>query len=153
MRASKESTRYQTNDLSMNMKACVKNKEVTKELDFSVSRSGGPGGQNVNKVNSKVSLRFDVANSGSLSEEEKATIMEKLPSRITNEGVLILTAQSKRTQLQNKEAAIQKFNQLMGRAFARKKARKATKPTKSSVQKRLDKKKMQAEKKKMRQGF
>lgn len=134
------------------MKACVRNKEVTNELDFTATRSGGPGGQNVNKVNSKVNLRFDVGSSPSLSPEEKETIMEKLSNRISVDGVLILSAQSKRTQLQNKEAAIQKFNQLMGRAFARKKARKATKPTKGSVERRLNKKKMQADKKKMRKS-
>lgn len=131
--------------------ARVKNKDVTSELDISASRSGGPGGQNVNKVNSKINLRFDVKQSPSLTEEEKEKILDKLSSRITNEGVLILSASSKRTQLQNKEAAIEKFNQLMGRAFAKRKARKATKPTKGSIKRRLKSKKIQSEKKKMRQ--
>jgi ribosome-associated protein len=135
----------------MTLTAKVKSKDVTNELDLSASRSGGPGGQNVNKVNSKISLRFDVKQSPSLTEEEKEKILEKLSSRITTEGVLILSASSKRTQLQNKEAAIAKFNQLMGRAFAKRKARKATKPTKGSIKKRLKSKKIQSEKKKMRQ--
>ena len=135
----------------MILTAKVKNKDVTNELDLSASRSGGPGGQNVNKVNSKINLRFDVKQSPSLTEEEKEKILEKLSSRITNEGVLILSASSKRTQLQNKEAAIVKFNQLMGRAFAKRKVRKATKPTKGSIKRRLKNKKIQSEKKKMRQ--
>ena len=135
----------------MNLTARVRHKDVTNELDFNASKSGGPGGQNVNKVNSKVTLRFDVANATSLTEYEKETIQKKLATRITTEGVLIISAQSKRTQLQNKEAAITKFNQLMGRAFAKKKIRKATKPTRSSVKKRLNKKKMHSEKKKLRQ--
>lgn len=135
----------------MILKARVKNKDVTNELDISATRSGGPGGQNVNKVNSKINLRFDVKQSPSLSDEEKEKILERLGSRITNEGVLILSASSKRTQLQNKEAAIEKFNQLMGRAFTKRKARKATKPTKGSIKRRLKNKKIQSEKKKMRQ--
>lgn len=137
----------------MNLTARVKSKDVTNELDFTASKSGGPGGQNVNKVNSKITLRFDVQNSESLSEEEKEKISEKLANRISTDGVLIITAQSKRTQLQNKEAAIEKFNQLMGKTFARKKKRKATKPTKASKEKRLKSKKMHSEKKKMRQSL
>lgn len=135
----------------MILTAKIKNKDVTNELDLSASRSGGPGGQNVNKVNSKISLRFDVKQSPSLTEEEKEKILEKLSSRITTEGVFIISASNKRTQLQNKEAAIVKFNQLMGRVFTRKKVRKATKPTKGSIKKRLKSKKIQSEKKKMRQ--
>lgn len=138
---------------NMNLTAKVKNKDVTHELDFTASRSSGPGGQNVNKVNSKITLRFDVANSGALTDEEKEIIHQKLGNRISNEGILILTGQSKRTQLQNKEAAIQKFNKLMGNAFSKRKARKATRPTKASVKKRLKKKKMHSEKKKMRQNI
>ncbi|WP_017731207.1 alternative ribosome rescue aminoacyl-tRNA hydrolase ArfB [Nafulsella turpanensis] len=133
--------------------ARVRNKDVTSELDFNASKSGGPGGQNVNKVNSKITLRFDVKNSQLLTEEEKEKISDKLSSRISNDGILIINAQSKRTQLQNKEAAIIKFNQLMGKAFARKKFRKATKPTKSSVKKRLNEKKKHSEKKKLRQNI
>lgn len=137
----------------MNLTARVRNKDVTSELDFTASKSGGPGGQNVNKVNSKVTLRFDVQKSELLTEEEKEKISEKLANRISTDGVLIITAQSKRTQLQNKEAAIEKFNHLIGKAFARKKIRRATKPTKSSVKKRLDDKKKHSEKKKMRQNL
>ena len=137
----------------MDLTANIRNTDVTNELVFTTSRSGGPGGQNVNKVNSKVTLRFDVANSPSLSDQKKERIMEKLSNRITNEGELILSAQHMRTQLQNKEAVIAKFNQLMETAFAPQKIRRPTKPSKSAVKKRLNEKKMHAEKKKMRQGF
>lgn len=133
--------------------ARVRSKDVTPELEFTASKSGGPGGQNVNKVNSKITLRFNVNGSQLLSEEEKEKIKEKLFNRITNDGELLISAQSKRTQLQNKEAAIIKFNQLMGKAFSRRKFRKATKPTRSSVKKRLKNKKMHSEKKKLRQGL
>ena len=120
------------------------------ELVFTTSRSGGPGGQNVNKVNSKVTLHFDLANSSVLTSEEKSTISDKLSAKITREGILILTAQEKRSQLENKEAVIHKFDKLMARAFEKRKARKATKPSKSSVQERINKKKVLAEKKKWR---
>lgn len=120
------------------------------ELVFTASRSGGAGGQNVNKVNSKVALQFDVANSLALTPEEKSTISEKLSSKINREGILVLTAQENRSQLQNKEAVILKFNRLMAKAFEKRKARRATKPSKSSVQERIKKKKVVSEKKKWR---
>lgn len=121
------------------------------ELEFSASRSSGPGGQNVNKVNSKVTLKFDVGNSIVLSEEEKSTLLTKLASRLSTAGVLILTSQDKRSQLQNKEAALAKLDTLLTKAFVKKKARKATKPSKGSVQKRIKKKKQHSEKKQWRQ--
>ncbi len=121
------------------------------ELTFTTSRSSGPGGQNVNKVNSKVSLNFDVSNSEILSAEEKEVILLKLFSRMTKEGVLLLTAQDKRSQLQNKEAVILKLNRLLTGAFQKKKLRKATKPSKGSIQDRIKFKKQNSEKKKWRQ--
>ena len=120
------------------------------EIVFTSSRSSGPGGQNVNKVNSKVTLQFDVDKSDVLTAEEKHRIREKLPTRITREGVLILSAQDKRSQIQNKEAVIDKFDHLLAKSFEKKKARKATKPSKSSVQNRINQKKLHAEKKKWR---
>ena len=122
------------------------------ELKFSASRSGGPGGQNVNKVNSKVTLKFDVVHSRILSDEEKTTILKVLSSHLTNDGVLILSSQDKRSQLENKEDVIRKFEKLMAKAFTKKKVRKATKPSKSAVAKRITSKKLQAEKKKWRRG-
>lgn len=121
------------------------------EITFTTSRSSGPGGQNVNKVNSKVTLSFHVTLSEILTEEEKAIITQKLSSRLTKEGVLILSAQDKRSQLQNKEAVMAKFDELLHKAFIKKKKRKVTKPSKSSVQNRINKKKQHSEKKKWRQ--
>ena len=126
-------------------------KRLEKELSFRASRSGGPGGQNVNKVNSKVTLKFDLANSIILTTEEKETLLVKLASSLSRDGVLVLSADSSRSQLDNKEAVVAKFERLMTRAFEKKKKRVATKPSKASAQKRIDKKKRQSEKKKWRQ--
>lgn len=124
---------------------------LTPELVFNTSRSSGPGGQNVNKVESKVTLKFDVSASAILTDEEKATILAKLATRITTDGVLVLAAQEKRSQLQNKEAVTAKFDELMAKAFFKPKARKATKPSKASREKRFNKKKQQSQKKQWRQ--
>jgi ribosome-associated protein len=120
-------------------------------LVFTASRSDGPGGQNVNKVNSKITLKFDILNSKVLDEDQKNTVIGKLASEVTKDGVLILTSQEYRSQLQNKEVVISKFEKLLSRAFEKKKKRKATKPSKSSVQERITQKKRNAEKKKWRQ--
>ena len=121
------------------------------ELVFTTSRSSGPGGQNVNKVNSKVTLKLDVINSSKLSEEEKELIMKKLATKITKEGILVLTSQDKRSQLQNKEEVLLRLDQLLVKAFTPKKSRKATKPTKASRQNRINEKKQRSEKKQWRQ--
>jgi ribosome-associated protein len=121
------------------------------ELEFTASRSAGPGGQNVNKVNSKISVRFDVIHSNILTEAEKATILKRLSSSLTKDGVLMLSAQDKRSQLENKEAVIQKLERLIAKAFEVKKARKASKPSKRAIEKRITKKKFHSEKKRWRQ--
>lgn len=121
------------------------------EIQFSASRSSGAGGQNVNKVNSKVTLKFGIRASTILSEEEKTVLLHKLSTRLTSEGVLILSAQESRSQLQNKETVVEKFDALMKKAFEKKKTRKSTKPSKSVVAKRIQKKKQHSEKKKWRQ--
>jgi ribosome-associated protein len=120
------------------------------ELLFTASRSGGAGGQNVNKVNTKITLRFSVAQSRVLTHEQKATLLEKWSTRLTEDGELLINAQEKRTQLQNKELALKKLETLLIKAFEKRKPRKATKPSKTAVQKRLKSKKHQAEKKQWR---
>jgi ribosome-associated protein len=121
------------------------------ELEFTTSRSSGPGGQNVNKVNSKVTLRFDIRNSLVLTDDEKAILSHKLKSRMTIDGVLLLSSQDKRSQLQNKEEVILKLEHLIAKAFEKKKPRKATKQSKAAKQDRNNKKKIHSEKKKWRQ--
>lgn len=135
----------------MNRLEKIKQKDLVKECQFSASRSSGPGGQNVNKVNSQVTLRFDVQRSELLEEEEKRVILQKLSSYISGEGILILNAQTHRSQLQNKEEVISKFRRLIERAFVPRKIRKASKPSKAAIQRRLDDKRKQSEKKKRRQ--
>jgi ribosome-associated protein len=124
---------------------------IHSELLFTSSRSSGPGGQNVNKVNSKITLHWNVSQSTVLTQEEKAIIHHKLATHITKEGTLQLTSQEARSQLQNKEAAIQKLKLLLTKAFAKKKVRRPTKPSKAAKQKRIQQKKLRGEKKKWRQ--
>jgi ribosome-associated protein len=125
---------------------------IVKELKFTTSRSGGPGGQGVNKVNTKVTLRWDVQGSMALDGDHRSVIMAKLSRNINADGELVLTAQTSRSQLQNKEEVISKLAALITRAFAIRKARKPTKPTKASVQRRLTAKKKLSHKKKLRGG-
>lgn len=125
--------------------------KLNRELEFTASRSEGPGGQNVNKVNSKITMRWDVSNSEILSDDEKYKIKDKLSSFITKDGILILSAQDKRSQLQNKDAVQQKLDWLLLKAFEVKKERKPTKPSKAAKAERIKKKKMHSEKKQWRQ--
>lgn len=122
-----------------------------RELEFKASRSGGPGGQNVNKVNSKVTVRFDIKASQILTAEEKEVLLHKLASKLSADGVLLVVAQDKRSQLENKTAASARLERMLAQAFVKKKARKATKPTKSAAEKRVNQKKKLSEKKQWRQ--
>jgi ribosome-associated protein len=121
------------------------------EIYFTNSRSSGPGGQNVNKVNSKVTGKLDLLNSTVFTPEQKEILLKKLQSKITTDGALILSSQDKRSQLDNKKAVVDKFRRLISKALEKKKIRKATKPSKSSLEKRINKKKKIGEKKKWRQ--
>ena len=132
------------------MKPYIQYRGLESEMDFEVSRSSGPGGQNVNKVNSRVTLRFNVPNSQLLDENEKSILEQKLS--LTNEGDLMISSQDSRSQIQNKETCKQKFYETLKQALTKKKVRKVTRPTKSSQRKRLDTKKKHGEKKKMRGG-
>ncbi len=117
------------------------------EFQFKTSRSSGPGGQNVNKVETKVELLFDIGSSMLLSEEEKNTLRSKLSNKIDQEDILHLTSQEKRSQTQNKERVIKKFYDLILKVFQKRKIRKATKPSKSAIENRLKAKKARGEKK------
>jgi ribosome-associated protein len=124
--------------------------DLTPELVYKTSRSGGAGGQNVNKVSTKVEIGFDVRGSALLSEEQKQVILDKLANRITEEGILRVVSQSERTQLGNKRAAVQKLHELIVRALTPRKKRIATKPGKGVKEKRLKSKKITSEKKSLR---
>lgn len=121
------------------------------EIRFITSRSSGPGGQNVNKVSTKVTLRFDVMGSELLSQEEKDVLVNKLKSKITTEGIFSVSSDESRSQLQNKQNTIATFDRLMKQAFTKPKKRKPTKPSASSVEGRIKKKRKRSEVKKWRQ--
>jgi ribosome-associated protein len=127
--------------------------DIEHELVFTTSRSGGPGGQHVNKVSSKVTLKWDIANSTVLGTEQKEFLLNKLKSRLTSKGILILTSQESRSQTANRESVVSKLDKLLKAAFKPVKTRRRTKPTSSSIQKRLDSKKLLSEKKQSRKKW
>ena len=124
--------------------------KIIKELKFKAVRSSGAGGQHVNKVSSKVELLFDLQNSTEFTEEEKELLLQKLKSKLTKENVLLLSCDESRSQHKNKEIVVKRFLTLIINSLKVPKKRKATKPSKSSIQKRLDKKKKHAYKKAFR---
>lgn len=125
-------------------------KQLESEIILSATRSSGPGGQNVNKVNTRVELRFSVKNTTLFSEEEKELLFLKLKTRINLEGDLIFTSQAARTQLDNKETVIQKFFDSIEKALTIKKKRLKSTPTAASKAKRLEIKKNTGQKKLLR---
>jgi ribosome-associated protein len=120
------------------------------ELRFRTSRSGGPGGQNVNKLETKVELLFDVLHSPSLTERQRETVLSNLKSNVDADGMLRIVSQDSRSQWKNKQDAIGKFVEVLRRAVKVRRKRIKTTPTRASKEERVRRKKHVAEKKAMR---
>ena len=123
------------------------------ELSFSFVRSSGPGGQNVNKVNSKAVLRWPIASSPSLPLEIRERFLQRFGSQVTATGDLVITSQRFRDQRQNQRDCLEKLRAMLGTVAARPKRRKKTKPTRSSVERRRTEKRVHSQKKSQRRRF
>jgi ribosome-associated protein len=126
--------------------------DLLKEITFRTSRSGGKGGQNVNKVSSKVELNINLKSSSLFTDEEKELLIQKLANRINSEGVLQVITEEERSQLHNKEKSIDKLIILLKKALFKPKLRKPSKPKRSAIEKRLKSKQLTALKKMSRKG-
>ena len=122
------------------------------EIHLEFIRASGPGGQNVNKVNTRVELRFSLVDSKVFSEEQKIILSKKLKNRMNSEGELILASESERSQLRNRTKAIVLFFELIEKALTPAKKRIKTSPTAASRIKRIESKKLQSDKKSMRKS-
>ena len=120
---------------------------IYKEIKYKATKSSGPGGQHVNKTATKVEASFDLLNSKGLSHSEKERLLVKLSSKLNSENILILTSSQTRSQLKNKKIVTQKLLHLLEEHLKVAKTRKKTKPSKSSIEKRLQSKKRKAQKK------
>ncbi len=124
--------------------------EIEAKGTFSFSRSSGPGGQNVNKVNSKVLLTLNIDSLTCINDEQRSRIRERLKNRMNSSGELYLQIQEERSQLQNRERAVRRMADLIETAMKRQVKRRATRPSKAAHKRRLDKKKIQSRKKSSR---
>jgi ribosome-associated protein len=126
--------------------------DLKNEVSYKTSRSGGKGGQNVNKVSSKVELLFDINKSVLFTDEQKNLILSKLQSRLNKDGNVQVVCEEERSQYLNKEKALQKLEEILTKALHQPKKRKITKPSKAMIAARLANKKIQAAKKENRKG-
>lgn len=131
----------------------IKKEDILPFVQIKTARSGGSGGQHVNKVSSKVLVILDVLNSSLFTPEQKERIQGKLHKHINSNGEIQVSSQRSRSQLLNKEEAMEKLLKLLNAAFIEQKARKKTKPTKGSVQRRLEDKRKLSLKKIARKGW
>ena len=127
--------------------------DLQREITYKTSRSGGKGGQNVNKVSTKVELLFSIEGSALFNEDEKALLKEKLQNRLNKEGWVQVICDEERSQYLNKEKALERLTTLLINALRKPKDRKATKPTKAAKAARLNSKRLQSEKKEGRKKF